>query len=142
MSIRPSLDDYISFFEAQPSEIHDDGWYYGVRFSVSRGDDDLIITVAPDNLEFGIDWRQKGYRCLTLNLKMVAGWEIVKSGMDEFLILRVNTGPDALCSFDSCIIRLKPKINVELHMAWGPGWSPSFNSTLHTNAPESGAQVS
>ena len=142
MSIRPNLDDYISFFEVEPSEIHDDGWYYGARFVVSRGDDDLTVTVAPDNLEFGLEWRQKGLRRLALHLMMVASWEIAKHGADELLILRVNTGPNALCSFDCCIIRLKPTIDVELHMAWGPGWDPSSNSSLHTDAPKSGAPVS
>ncbi len=142
MSIRPNLDDYIAFFEAEPIEIHDDGWYYGIRFAVSRGEDDLIIAVAPDNLAFDLEWKQKGHRRLSLSLKMVAGWAIEKRGADEYLLLRINTGPEALCSFDYCIIRLKPTIDVDLCMSWGSGWDPSSNSALLTDAPKSGASVS
>lgn len=130
MSIRPTLDDYIAFFEAEPIEIHDDGWYYGIRFAVSRGEDDLTIAVAPDNLEFDLEWKQKGLRRLSLRLKMVAGWEIQKRGTDEYLLLRVNTGPEALCSFDYCIVRLKPTIDVDMRMDWGSGWDPGTGSPL------------
>ena len=141
MSIRPVLFDYIRFFEAKPIETHDDGWYCGVRFAVARADDDLLVTIAPDNMEFGLEWKQKGERRLSLNLKMVSGWEIAKRGADEYLLLRINTGPEALCSFDHCIIRLKPTIDVELLMNWDPGWLPSSNSARNTDAPKSSAPV-
>ena len=142
MNTRPVLFDYIRFFGAKPIETHDEGWYYGVRFAISLADDELLVTIAPDNMEFSLEWRQKGQRRLSLNLKMVSGWEIKKSGADEYLLLRVNTGPAALCSFDYCIIRLKPTIDVELLMNWDPGWLPGSNSALHTDAPKSGALVS
>ena len=142
VNTRPVLFDYIRFFGAKPIETHDEGWYYGVRFAISRADDDLLITLAPDNMEFALEWKQKGQRRLSLNLKMVTGWEIENGVGDEYLSLRINTGPAALCSFDYCIIRLKPTIDVEMLMGWDPGWPPSSNSALHTDAPKSGAPAS
>ena len=82
MSARPVLIDYIRFFDAKPIETHDDGWHYGVRFAISRDDDDLLVTIAPDKLEFGLEWKRKGQLRLSLNLKMVAMWEIVKLDAD------------------------------------------------------------
>ena len=141
MSIRPVLFDYIRFFGSKPIETHDDGWYYGIRFAITRADDDLLVTIAPDNMEFVLEWKQKGQRRLSLNLKMVSGWQIEKNGADEFLLLHINTGPEAMCSFDHCIIRLKPTIDVELLMNWDSGWLPGTTSALHTDALKSDLPV-
>lgn len=140
MTASPVLDDYVIFFETEPSQIHANGWYYGARFDVSRGQDELVVTVAPDNATFNLEWKQNGARRLHLNLTMVANCEIFKRGSVEYMQLRINTGPEALCCFDYCMIHLKPTINVELVMNWGPGWPPNSEFTqqtdkLHSNLP-------
>ncbi len=124
MSSRPALVDYIRFFGTQPVETHDDGWYNGMRFAISRVEDDLLVTIAPDKMEFDLEWRQNDQRRLSLELKMVSGWEIWKDAQGEFLSLRINTGPEAMCAFEHCMIRVNPAIDVELRMNWDSGWQP------------------
>jgi hypothetical protein len=118
----PGLDDYISFFEAEPEWIHPQGWFYGARFKTLRDGDELVVTIAPDEAELDAMWLQRGERKLSLVLKMVSGWQLERHGDSEYLIVRINTGPTAICGFDYCLFRLKPRIEVECQMTWGPGW--------------------
>jgi hypothetical protein len=141
MSGRPDLQDYVAFFEAEPEWVHEQGWYYGVRFVVSRGDDELTITVAPDEAELVLIWKRQSRRKLALNLKMVVGWQIESLGASEHLIVRVNTGPEALCGFEYCLVRVKPHVEVDCQMSWGPGWEPSSNSALHGRRPSGAAEL-
>jgi hypothetical protein len=119
---RLELDDYIAFFEAEPEWVHPQGWWYGARFKAVRGGDELVVTIAPDEAELDVAWSQQGARKLAMTLKMVSHWEIEQHGDSEHLIVRVNTGPEALCGFEYCLFRLKPRVEVECQMSWGPGW--------------------
>lgn len=124
MNSSPDLIDYVAFFEVEPDWVHASGWYYGARFSISRGDDQLVVTIAPDESVLSLAWSQSERRRLNLELKMVVGWEIERRENDEHLLLRINTGPQALCSVEYCLLRLKPSVHVDWRMGWGPGWPP------------------
>ena len=43
----PDLQDFVEFFGCDPFEVDDAGWYYGARFIVRSGDDELLVTIAP-----------------------------------------------------------------------------------------------
>ena len=58
---------------------------------------------------------------------MVVDWLIEKRGGAEHLLVRVNTGPNAFCGFDYCLVRVKPEIEVDCQMTWGPGWETGSN---------------
>lgn len=124
-SAKPDLADYVAFFEIEPEWVHASGWYYGARFSCWSGDDQVVATIAPDEGEFALTWSQQGRNKLSLSLKMVVHWEIERRARDEYLLLHVNTGPQALCTVEYCLIRLRPLVEVDWRMNWGPGWSPS-----------------
>jgi len=129
MSARPELIDFIAFFESDPDWVHENGWHYGARFAVARGEDRLSVTIAPDEAEFDLLWMRDGHRLLGLSLKMVVYWEIERRGNAEHLLLRINTGPDAICSFEYFLLRLKPNLEVDCRMTWGPGWPPASEPT-------------
>jgi hypothetical protein len=141
MSTRPDLQDYVAFFETEPEWVHEQGWYYGARFVVFRGEDRLTITVAPDEAELDLLWTRESHRRLTLSLKMVVGWQIESLGASEHLVVRVNTGPEALCGFQYCLVRVKPHVEVECQMSWGPGWAPGSNSALLGQRPTGAAEL-
>ncbi len=121
MSVAPTLENFTDFFGVAPAWVAPEGWCYGARFVVQQGTDELTITIAPDELELDIAWRQSGATRLTLALRMVVMWLIERNGSKEQLLVRINTGPEALCAFEYCLVRLRPAIEVECRMKWGPG---------------------
>lgn len=52
---------------------------------VLQGTDELSVTVAPDELELDIVWRQSGAHRLSLALRMVVMWLIERNGAKEHL---------------------------------------------------------
>ena len=53
-----ALLDHITLFEIEPVWMHEMGWFYGARFQVLRGEDQLDITIAPDEMEYQLQWWQ------------------------------------------------------------------------------------
>ncbi len=135
MSLSPDLEDYIDLFESQPIWVDDGGWYYGAEFWLKQGSDELQITIAPDEAELDLVWTQHGRRRLVLSLKLVLDWQIDKRETSTQLIVRVNTGPRAFCGFDYCLVRIRPQIEVDCRMSWGPGWETGSNPTFATAQP-------
>jgi hypothetical protein len=119
------LDDFVDFFGGSPVWTAANGWYYGAKFLVEQGGETLTVTIAPDEAECTLSWTRQGRRLLALELRSVLGWKIEARESSRHLLLRVNTGPDALSSVDYCLIRVKPMIEVDMSMNWGPGWDPS-----------------
>lgn len=101
--------------------MHGDGWYYGARFLVTCGSEELVVTLAPDEAELDIVWTQNGSRRLTLSLKGVVHWLIERRGAFEHLLVRVNTGAGAICRFEYCLVQIKPEFKVDCQMSWGSG---------------------
>lgn len=130
MAAGPDIDDYIAFFGDVPQWVHEKGWYYGARFVVRSDDDELTITVAPDEAEMDVVLLRGRRQTLRLRLKMVVEWLIEMRGDARQLLVRVNTGPSAICGFDYCLVRLKPHLEVDCCMSWGPGWQPGSDSAL------------
>lgn len=121
MSDRPQFEDYAALFESDPVWVHGDGWYYGARFLVTCGSEELVVTLAPDEAELDIFWTQNGSRRLTLSLKGVVHWLIERRGAFEHLLVRVNTGAGAICRFEYCLVQIKPEFKVDCQMSWGSG---------------------
>jgi hypothetical protein len=113
MSERPELLDYVVFFETEPEWIHPQGWYYGARFKTHRGKDTVIATLAPDELEFSIEWWQDELLRVRLGSVMVNSWEIESNGHREVLRMAFN---DERVKF--CEVQLKPHVRIEWSMTW------------------------
>jgi hypothetical protein len=113
MADRPTLLDYVVFFETEPEWVHPDGWYYGARFSTRRGEDRVIATVAPDEMEFSFEWWQGELLRTRARSVMVSHWAIESAGATELLRVGFN---DERVGF--CELRLKPHVRVEWAMTW------------------------
>src|SRR5262245_61268412 len=113
MSSGPELQDYVFFFESEPEWIHENGWFYGTRFVFRQHNDELIVTLAPDEAEIDLLLHRSGSSLLKLRLKMVVEWKIDRNKDSEYLLMRVNTGPAAFCGFEYCILRLRPSIEID-----------------------------
>ena len=133
MSTNPNLDDYIAFFGSEPIRIHEDGWYHGAQFIVRRENEQLDVSIFPDDAELDIEWQQAGRRRLSMKLKMAVNWKIETRNSVKNLLVRVNTGSDALCSFENLILRLDPIFDADWEMSWDPGWDPSSAPEFLTN---------
>ena len=134
MSVSPNLEDYADLFESEPVAVSDAGWHYGAEFLVKQGHDELRVLIAPDEAQLDLVWTQQGRRRMALSLRMVVNWLIEKRGASTHLIVRVNTGPQALCHFDYCLLRIKPEIEVDCQMSWGPGWDTASNPAFQRTA--------
>ena len=108
----PSLLDYFTFFETEPVWMHEMGWFYGARFRVLRGEDQLDITIAPDEMECQLQWWQ-GERLL-----MSIQWVSVS----EFLLINTVASEKILIkSAERCllgVLTLKPNIDLNIVMEW------------------------
>ena len=113
MSTNPELLDFIVFFESDPEWIHDLGWFYGARFVASRGPDTLIATVAPDDAEFTLEWRQGERKLMHFKLVMVTEWLLETRGAKEQLVLKAALDRELFC-----VLTLKPEVNVHLEFQW------------------------
>lgn len=111
---RPELLDYIVLFEAEPEWTHPQGWYYGARFAISRGEDRIVATIAPDEGEFSCEWRQGDLLRLRFAAVMASAWAIESAGGTELLRVSFNDTRIRWCE-----LQLKPHVRVEWHMDWG-----------------------
>jgi len=113
-SNRPELLDYVVFFETEPEWTHPDGWYYGARFAIRRGEDRIVATITPDEAEFSCEWWQGELLRLRFDSVMVNAWEIESAGGTELLRVSFN---DPRLQF--CELHLKPHVRIEWKMMWG-----------------------
>ena len=113
-SDKSELLDYVVFFEAEPEWVHPDGWYYGARFAVRRGEDKIVATVAHDEQEFSCEWWQGDLLRVRFGAVMASTWEIESTGGTELLRVSFN---DPRVRF--CELQLKPHVRVEWSMLWG-----------------------
>ncbi len=113
MSDNPELIDYIAFFESEPEWTHEMGWYYGARFVSTRSNDTIVATIAPDEAEFSLEWRQSNRCLMKFKLVMVTGWHIQNLEGKEQLILKAESDREAIC-----ILTLKPEVAVEVEAQW------------------------
>lgn len=107
------LQDYVALFESEPEWVHEQGWFYGARFSLKRGGDFLSVTVAPDEAEFCLEWRQEKRRLAKFNLIMVTEWRIERRGDVEQLLLSCALEREVFC-----IVTLRPEIAIEMITRW------------------------
>lgn len=113
MDDRPSLLDYVVFFETEPEWVADTGWYHGARFATQRGEDRVVVTIAPDELEFSLEWWQGDLLRVRLSAVMVNGWAIESSGPRE--LMRVSFNDDRV---RFCELQLKPHVQLDWNMSW------------------------
>ena len=85
METSPELLDYVVFFEAEPDWIHPEGWYFGARFTTRRGADKIVASVAPDDMEFSVEWWQDDFLRLRFSSVAASGWTIESIGPKELL---------------------------------------------------------
>ncbi|KQV96266.1 MULTISPECIES: hypothetical protein [unclassified Roseateles] len=114
MTDRLELLDYVVFFETEPEWTHAEGWYYGARFATLRGDDRVVATVAPDDMEFAVEWWQGDLLRLRFSSVMAHTWHIESAGGREVLRVAFN---DERIKF--CELQLRPHVRVEWSMTWG-----------------------
>ncbi len=101
------LNDYIAFFEAQPTHVDPEvGWSCGAQFSSTRGEDRIAVRVAPDDAEFSFDWWQNEKLRASIRLTSVLRWNLECRPGDE--VLRLGVGEEA----STFILRLKPFIAI------------------------------
>ena len=113
MHDRPTLLDYVVFFETEPDWVNEQGWYYGARFSTQRGEDRIIATIAPDEMEFSFEWWQGEVCRLRFRSVLVNEWQIEASPQRE--LLRVSYNDDHV---KFCELRLKPHVQIDFAMTW------------------------
>lgn len=108
----PNLLDYITFFEVEPVWLHEMGWFYGARFHVLRGEDQLEITIAPDEMECQIKWWQGERLLMDIQWVSVNEFQLInRLGMEKLLIK----------SAERCllvVLTLNPKIDLNIIMEW------------------------
>ena len=111
---RPDLDDYIVFFETEPEWITAAGWYYGARFTTTRGPDRIVATIAPDELELSIDWWQGDVLKLRFRSTAVRDWLIETKDGREYLFVHYLEDERVKC----CLLQLRPHVFIEWQMGW------------------------
>lgn len=111
---KPEWLDYVVFFEAEPEWVHPQGWYYGARFAIRRGEDRIVATIAHDEAEFSCEWWQGELLRLRFGSVMAVGWELESAGGVELLRVSFN---DRRARF--CELQLKPHVRIEWSMTWG-----------------------
>jgi hypothetical protein len=107
------LASFINFFEVEPTRTHEAGWFYGAHFEVKIGADSVLATVAPDEAEFFIEWRQGERTLLKLKLVMVTEWIFQTLSGREQLLLKTATEREGIC-----VITLKPEVAINLELQW------------------------
>ncbi|MDC6168054.1 hypothetical protein [Paucibacter sp. XJ19-41] len=110
---RPELLDYVVFFETEPDWVHPEGWYYGVRFETTRGQDRIIATLAPDEAEFSFEWWQGDVRRLRVQSVLAVDWRIETTSTRELLRVGYN---DLQVKF--CELQLRPHVSIDWAMTW------------------------
>lgn len=110
---RPELLDYVVFFETEPEWVDPRGWFYGARFMTQRGDDRIVATLAPDEMEFAVEWWQGGLLRLRFSAVLVDEWQIEATPHREVLRVGFNAG-----RLDGCELQLKPHVSVSWRMQW------------------------
>ena len=113
MEQRPDLLDYVVFFETEPDWIHPEGWYYGARFTTHRGADKIVVIIAPDEMEFSVQWWQDSQLRVRFSSVSVNGWTLEAAESKELLRVSFN---DERVKF--CELQLKPHVRVEWAMTW------------------------
>lgn len=114
MATKLDIDDYTTFFCVEPEWIADAGWYYGLRYRVVRGDDCLIVTLAPDEAEFACEWWQGDRRRLSFASVMAVEWTIVDRPGHATLTVGYRDGRTRHCT-----VQLEPYIAVDWTSSWG-----------------------
>lgn len=109
----PELLDFVVLFEAEPEWVHPNGWFYGARFNWVRKQDRIVVTIAPDELEFSLDWWQAGVQRIRLRVVRVNGWAIARSPTFEGLDLRVGGEQVSRLS-----VQLSPTVQIDWEMTW------------------------
>ena len=107
------LESFINFFEVEPARTHEAGWFYGAHFEARIGADTVLATVAPDEAEFFIEWRQGERTLLKLKLVMVTEWIFQTRNGSEQLFLKTATDREAIC-----VITLRPEVSINLELQW------------------------
>ncbi len=110
---RPQFADYVAFFETDASWVDPKGWFYGTRFAVQRGEGLLVVKLAPDELEFSLEWMQRGVMRLKFESVMVSGWELVSEDGREYLQLDYKAD-----RVKSLTLQVKPEIQIDFCMNW------------------------
>ena len=113
MNNTPELIDYITFFECEPEWVHEKGWFYGARFLTRRGNETVVATIAPDEAEFSLEWRQNDRTLINLKLVMVTSWHLQNRKGKEQLVLTAASDREVLC-----ILTLKPEVQVKTLAQW------------------------
>ncbi len=111
--MRVELLEFIALFESEPEWVHDQGWYYGARFRLERGDETISATIAPDEGEFGVEWFRGDRRLAKFNLVMVTEWVVERRAEVEMLILKCSSDRSVFC-----VVTLRPQISVEIVSQW------------------------
>ncbi|MBD9417597.1 hypothetical protein IB234_23820, partial [Pseudomonas sp. PDM16] len=113
MSNKLELLSFIEFFESEPEWTHEMDWFYGARFITTRGSDTVIATVAPDEAEFSLEWRQANRTLIKFKLVMVTEWVFQTLDGQEQLFIKTTSDRETLC-----VITLKPEVAVNLEALW------------------------
>jgi|GEM_PF-5974973 len=111
--ITPSLLDFIVYFECEPEWLHPMGWFYGARFTIIRGEDRIITTIAPDEQELDLQWFHSGIQRLNLKLVAIHLWTLDMQPAREVLRVISRSSETTVCE-----IQLKPIIHVDFNMGW------------------------
>lgn len=107
------LESFITFFEVEPTKIHETGWFYGAHFETQIGADTVLATVAPDEAEFFIEWRQGERTLLKFKLVMITEWIFQTRNGKEQLLLKTATDREGIC-----VITLRPEVAINLELQW------------------------
>jgi hypothetical protein len=104
---------FIELFESEPEWTHHMGWFYGARFVTKRGPDTVIATVAPDEAEFLLEWRQGDRTLIKFKLVRVTNWIFQTVNGCEQLLIKTTADQETLC-----VMTLKPDVAVNVESLW------------------------
>ena len=114
MALRHTLQDYIGFFGVEPEWISEHGWYHGTRFRRSKGKELLLVTIAPDELEFACEWWQSGLLRFRFETVMAVAWSLSLELEHEVLEVRYDR-----VRTEACRLQIEPHISIDWNMGWG-----------------------
>ena len=90
------------------------GWYYGAKFTSTRGPDRFVAVIAPDEGEFSLMWWRDETLCADLRFRGIVKWQLECDSAKESLLLGFSQ--PAITYFS---LQLKPHIS----LAWRTEWN-------------------